>query len=185
MLTATWVKKILRGYYPNTTLLTTPILEEMVEILSSAGCDEAMFTKILRAYRTDPLRGETNTERVPPTFGQLRDRVNRWNERARPTPINEIHTASPPPAWWAEYVHLMAQDDHRGAYESILNNPESSPTMRARAQKWLEGELRRPRPRGPGPMSKDVAAVLRGEMLQTEIGEGRHQEEVRAAERAT
>lgn len=61
----------LKGFYPNTTVLTPAILSEMADRLRRQGWSNETFNKALAAYRSDRTRVDRRETRTPPTVQQL------------------------------------------------------------------------------------------------------------------
>ena len=64
-------KKLLMGFYPNTTLLTDQVLKEMSDKLYRMGWDIVDFGQAVQTYRDDPLRVDTKTLQRPPDVREL------------------------------------------------------------------------------------------------------------------
>ena len=81
MITLEHITNILKGFYPNTSLLTPAILTEMYKRLKGIGWTNDTFDRALSAYRNDSIRVDRKETRVPPTLHQLVGYSKRRSER--------------------------------------------------------------------------------------------------------
>lgn len=100
---------LLRGLYPNTSLLTPLLVKEMCNLLDKAGVTDQEFRVLLNKYRNDMKRMEDGGFSRCPNVRQLLTYYQ--STRQAPTPPAEKPKHVPMPQWFREVAKYHRTKD--------------------------------------------------------------------------